>query len=152
MLEKTLQNHLQFREGDKIVKVAVLDSGINLNHPDFKEARVTRFGNEKLTRARGERAQLDRINANGLRNFVAGTQGKDDVRDLDGHGTKVAGLILRLAPRAELYIARVCDGRELSGDSEENGHQKGPLAETVAAVGVLLVLFPSSSILISTGR
>lgn len=35
---------------------------------------------------------------------------KDDMKDLDGHGTQVAELILRLAPRSELYIARICEG------------------------------------------
>lgn len=32
------------------------------------------------------------------------------MKDLDGHGTQVAELILRLAPRSELYIARICEG------------------------------------------
>lgn len=35
---------------------------------------------------------------------------KDDMEDLDGHGTQVAELILRLAPRSELYMARICEG------------------------------------------
>lgn len=33
-----------------------------------------------------------------------------DVMDHHGHGTQVAGIILRLAPRAEIYVARVCGG------------------------------------------
>lgn len=32
------------------------------------------------------------------------------MKDLDGHGTQVAELILRIAPRSELHIARICEG------------------------------------------
>lgn len=32
------------------------------------------------------------------------------MKDLDGHGTQVTELILRLAPRSELCIARICEG------------------------------------------
>jgi hypothetical protein len=42
------------------------------------------------------------------RNFFTDIEQEDNhVQDLDGHGTAIAGTILRLAPRAHLYIARV---------------------------------------------
>ena len=73
------------------VRVAVVDSGIDLGHPEF----------------------VGRIVA--ARSFVDGT-----VRDLQGHGTIVAGIvgagsdnaigITGLAPSAELIIARVVRG------------------------------------------
>jgi hypothetical protein len=37
-------------------------------------------------------------------------------RDLDGHGTHAAGLLLKVAPEAEIYVARVFKGKkELKG-------------------------------------
>lgn len=62
--------------------------------------------------------------------------------DFDGHGTQVASIILRLAPRAELYIARVCAGdiyRGVAVDDQAPGivatrnEPKVPLSEEVAA-------------------
>lgn len=45
-------------------------------------------------------------------------EAQTDKLDLDGHGTQVAGLILRLAPRSELYIARICEGNIQRGTSK----------------------------------
>jgi serine protease AprX len=78
----------------KGVKVAVLDTGCDLNHPDLK----------------------DRIRA--TQDFT----GKGNVQDGNGHGTHVAGIIAGsgaasggryrgVAPDAELYIAKVLDDR-----------------------------------------
>lgn len=55
-------------------------------------------------------------------NYVGGEDGIDenDVQDLDGHGTQVAGIILRLAPKAELYIARICEGDVNFGVAEKD--------------------------------
>ncbi|OBT39280.1 hypothetical protein VE00_10597 [Pseudogymnoascus sp. WSF 3629] len=45
------------------------------------------------------------------RNFMNGT---DDCKDYYGHGTHVARLLLTLAPQAELYIAKVSNGKSIS--------------------------------------
>lgn len=64
------------------VKVAIIDTGIDMNHPDLKYSY-------------------------GIDMFVK----SNDVNDLYGHGTHVAGLIAGkhtgMAPNAELYIAKV---------------------------------------------
>jgi subtilisin family serine protease len=62
------------------VKVAVLDTGIDLDHPDLKVA--------------------------GNVTFVPGTVNGDDD---NGHGTMVAGIIAALAPEAALYSVKVMD-------------------------------------------
>lgn len=41
--------------------------------------------------------------------------------DIDGHGTQVAGIILRLAPRAKIYVARVVAGDRNRGLSTPSG-------------------------------
>lgn len=57
--------------------------------------------------------------------------------DLDGHGTQVASLILRLAPRSDLYIARICEGDVQRGalkSTEPNLNPfKTPQPDVVAA-------------------
>lgn len=92
------------------MKIAVLDTGIDMDHPDFKKPR-SKVSARKLTarsKSPGEPNQEDRIK--GRRNFCDDRVDESDVEDTDGHGTHVAAVILRLAPRAELFIARVCQG------------------------------------------
>jgi serine protease AprX len=85
-----------WKQGDKGkgVKVAILDTGCDLKHPDLK-ARV--------------KAKKD-------------FSGKGSVQDGNGHGSHVAGIIAGsgaashgkyrgVAPQAELYIAKVLDDR-----------------------------------------
>lgn len=71
------------------VKIAVLDSGIDINHPAL------------------------RANIKEVANFTDGTI-NSDVRDEEGHGTMVAGVIaarsssiVGIAPESELYIGKV---------------------------------------------
>lgn len=65
------------------VKIAVLDTGIDLNHPYMHEC------------AQNIKAKHDFLQEGG------------DYSDSDGHGTFVTGLLLDFAPDAEIYIAKV---------------------------------------------
>jgi subtilisin family serine protease len=74
------------------VKIAVLDTGIDLTHPDME-------------------ARLDNIKGRANwtnRNF------KNLVQDKNGHGTFTAGLILDYMPDAELYVAKIADNKPSS--------------------------------------
>ncbi|RFU23755.1 hypothetical protein B7463_g12582, partial [Scytalidium lignicola] len=109
----------QFQEmdSDKPVKVAILDTGIDLLHPDFQRPR-SNFKQRGINPVDRELNQIDRIR--GWKNFCNDRSDIQDVADIDGHGTHVAGIILQLAPRAELYIARVCEGDENYGRTAQN--------------------------------
>ncbi|KAF2196216.1 subtilisin-like protein, partial [Delitschia confertaspora ATCC 74209] len=76
------------------IKVAILDTGIDATHPFVKK--------------RWHRSDImDR----GYRDFVSNVVNTTP-EDQDGHGTHVAGIILRFAPNAELYIARIAETNE----------------------------------------
>jgi major intracellular serine protease len=78
--------------------VAILDTGIDINHPDLKDQII------------------------GGRNFVGGN--KDDFNDDNGHGTHVAGTIaavenqngvVGVAPRTKLLICKVLNAQGSGG-------------------------------------
>lgn len=104
------------------VKIAILDTGIDLEHEDFLKParRRTKIGLKAAKRI-PEKTQRERIKA--CRNFVGDST--EDVTDETGHGTHIAGLILSIAPRAELYIAKTSSGQEaLEKHEVENSASK----------------------------
>ncbi|EXJ93073.1 hypothetical protein A1O3_01629 [Capronia epimyces CBS 606.96] len=71
------------------VRVAILDSGLDPENPSLIE-------DQKLDNPRIKEA----------RSFVHGTE-SHDIRDEIGHGTHALGLLLKVAPCAEIYVARI---------------------------------------------
>ncbi|TKC16793.1 S8 family peptidase [Robertmurraya kyonggiensis] len=114
-------------EGDGIV-VAILDTGIDYNHPDLKDAVIE------------------------VKNFTD-EGAEDDVMDGNGHGTHVAGTIaarregyglVGVAPKAKLLILKVLDSQG-SGSYESiiqamnyAADWRGPNGEKVRAVNMSL--------------
>lgn len=116
-LNNTCDTFLNFKEGDKykagdeIVKIAILDTGFDRAHDDMAKPRAVSFKDGKPVPATtGEGIQVDRIIK--WKDFCREGNSSDlnTMEDLDGHGTQVAGIVLRLAPRSQLLIARVCHG------------------------------------------
>lgn len=85
MLNSDRMEDLDQNEVEDLVKVAVLDTGIDLKHPVF----------ERFLQDGRLDTGLDLVE-----------QGKDIV-DLDGHGTHVCHTLLRTAPYVRLYPIRV---------------------------------------------
>jgi subtilisin family serine protease len=73
------------------VRIAVLDTGVEWAHPDLKQALVC--------------DDLEVAPVDGRLALVPGSG-----RDLYGHGTAIASLLVELAPRAELGSYRVLNG------------------------------------------
>jgi subtilisin family serine protease len=67
------------------IKVAVLDTGADANHPDFLGKPIMEY-----------------------KSFLNGGNARVDP---SGHGTHIAGIVLDLASNVELYIAQVTDSR-----------------------------------------
>ena len=85
------------------VKIAILDTGIDLTHPEFDEVDSYYPGHGVPRRERVE-----------WRSFVNSEGNSDD----DGHGTHSAALLLRLAPKAKIFVAQVVEGRDGRVDPE----------------------------------
>lgn len=77
------------------VKIAILDTGIDLAHPDFSKVDPNHedYGTPR-----------DRVK---WKSFVS----SDGDQDHSGHGTHSVALLLRLAPKAKIFVARVVEGR-----------------------------------------
>ncbi|OCK74584.1 subtilisin-like protein [Lepidopterella palustris CBS 459.81] len=86
--EEFVQKHLQNRLQSP-VKIAILDTGVDLNHPDM-DARDNQI--------------------KGKYNWF-NERFKKMVPDHVGHGTHTAGLLLDYAPDAELYIAKIAEDK-----------------------------------------
>ncbi|KAI1827706.1 subtilisin-like protein [Xylaria intraflava] len=124
-LNETVSQYWQHFEGDPRVRIVILDTGIDLGHEDFQQARTKTFAGKSGNIAcpvQGEPPQISRIKK--WTNFWP-DQEIDNVNDLDGHGTQVAGIVLRLAPAAELFVARICTGDVNHGVPEK----KAPTVE-----------------------
>jgi subtilisin family serine protease len=91
-----------FRPGMAAVTVAVVDSGIMVDHPDLKGYLWS--------------GKVDGVQAHGAR-CIGGTR-SPDVADHDGHGTRLAGCILAAsmgAPGVRLMAVKFFDGEVLPG-------------------------------------
>ena len=93
------------KDNDKKVKVAILDSGIDASHPQFSKypmdggmSRFRGFGDHNCRDWTGSSATHDRV----------------------GHGTHAAALVLKVAPKAELYIAKIFNSKD--GDANTPHH------------------------------
>jgi len=78
----------RFPDRGSRIKVAILDTGLDVSHPDIK--------------AREERIK-------DVRSWVDGLDGKQDrnAGDSCGHGTHVTSLLLDFAPDSDVYVARI---------------------------------------------
>ncbi|KAF3220278.1 hypothetical protein TWF679_009657 [Orbilia oligospora] len=79
------------RQADRLVKVAVLDTGIDIAHP-------------MITKAMGE-------NGSKITKFQDWTQSPYSISDRVGHGTAVSEILLRVA-KVDLYVGKVSDAAE----------------------------------------
>lgn len=91
------------------VRIAILDTGIDLSHPQFDNSP------EALGALEQQQSCPRRHRVKESKSFVGGAAGD---RDNVGHGTHCAALLLELAPNADIYVARVCEERTKKLDPE----------------------------------
>lgn len=72
------------------IEVAILDTGVEVNHPNFQRLRCQ---------------------IKGYKSFVADDDGSA-LKDSHGHGTHIAGILLDLISFVDVYIAKVTDNTD----------------------------------------
>lgn len=114
----------------KRIKIAILDTGIDKNHPDIAARWSERI--------------------KGWRSWIRPDDASEDV---SGHGTHAASLLMTAAPEADLYVARIAKDSKSSMDprdvaqvdsdislSNANTNSCGRLFFTLAMNGKLILL------------
>lgn len=114
--------------GSPSVIVAVIDSGIDLNHPDLA-GRIWVNPGEIPNNGRDDDRNGYRDDRNGW-NFYARN---NDVRDLDGHGTHVAGTIAAVANNG-LGVVGVAPGVRIMPLKFFGPSGDGAISDAVAAI------------------
>ena len=86
-VHKTYEHHIPEPDTQRRVKIAVFDTGVDPNHTIMDSERIQ-----------------------SVRSWVNGKNGEEEDRwagDESGHGTHTAGILLDLAPDADLYVAQI---------------------------------------------
>lgn len=85
------------KDNQRRVRVAILDTGVDGTHPEIQLA----LEKKKIVAYRGFPDYLDPL------------------RDRNGHGTHGASVLLKTAPNAAIYVARMFDNKgKMSHDAE----------------------------------
>jgi hypothetical protein len=104
-------------------KIAVLDTGIDATHP-YISARWKRPSVSKSGKLLVDQGYVD---------FLPESKAGKGPIDTFGHGTHVAGIILQLAPGAELHIARVFEGGSFDANTDKDAPKRVAKAIRYAA-------------------
>lgn len=93
------------------VRIAILDTGLNKNHPQVKKMLEAKNNDKRIKKCRS---------------WVPGVVGTDNTdkkgilradEDIDGHGTHCAMVAHKVAPDADIYVARIFrDRKSVCGD------------------------------------
>lgn len=97
------------------VKIAVLDTGLQL--PESLQENYIDEG---------------KIAVEASQSFLPGTKGDAWNMDCDGHGSQVGQIILKVAPAADLHVARVFKDREYLA----NPNTAVQVHKSIAEVGI----------------
>lgn len=100
--------------GNKKIIVAIIDTGVDADHPDLK--------NNLWTNPREILNGID-DDENGLVDDIHGwsfTSNNSNLKDQHGHGTHIAGIIKSIAPEVRLMILKYYDVGKFSGDHLKN--------------------------------
>ena len=81
---------------EKAVRIAILDTGVDFTHPQIQAARLAK----RIVAYFPESTEKNRHSEFNSAQFY---------QDSHGHGTHVTSVLLRTAPNARIYIAKVTE-------------------------------------------
>jgi hypothetical protein len=134
-MEKVLSNLQRTGINDR-VKIAILDSGI--------DAEKKSIG--KTVRYIFKHSLLRQKFNNSLKGYYDFSDAKEpeEMRDQYGHGTHTTGLLLKVAPRAEIFVAQVGKGTQNSAKSIKFAPDVDMVAKVSACSRCRIIIFSLS--------
>lgn len=111
-------------QGSKEIVVAVIDTGLDTDHPALRENLWTNPG-ETGVDARGKDRATNGVDDDG-NGFVDDVHGwnfagnNNDLSDSHGHGTHVAGIIQSVAPKTPMMVLKYYDSNASGADNLSN--------------------------------
>lgn len=111
-------------QGSKEILVAVIDTGLDTHHPALRE-NLWRNPGETGVDANGRDKATNGVDddGNGYVDDVHGwnfASNNQDLSDIHGHGTHVAGIIQSIAPKTNLMILKYYDPKSSGEDNMNN--------------------------------
>lgn len=98
LADKFYTGHISDLSNERKIRIAILDTGIDESNTFFRGVLCTRRERDDPVKEK--------------KSFVGAP---NECGDTFGHGTNVAHLILKIAPEADLYIAKISDGGQNEG-------------------------------------
>lgn len=95
-LESVVHPMIDKNRKEKRVRIAILDTGVDPTHPQIQAARLTKRIADYFPRPESGTLNAD-------------AKFPDLFHDYHGHGTHGTSVLLRTAPNAAIYIAKVAD-------------------------------------------
>jgi len=93
-LESVVHSKINQNRKDKRVRIAILDTGVDSTHPDIQVA----ISRKQICRFFPETSDAE--------------SPLDPRHDENGHGTHGTSVLIRVAPNATIYVARVADAKQ----------------------------------------
>ncbi|HEY8272007.1 MAG TPA: S8 family peptidase [Pseudobdellovibrionaceae bacterium] len=111
-------------QGSKDIVVAIIDTGMDTLHPSLQGNLWTNFGETGID-SHGKDKSQNQIDddGNGFIDDVHGwnfADNSNDLSDLHGHGTHVAGIIHSIAPKTNIMILKYYDAKASGAENLTN--------------------------------
>ena len=88
-MKQWYESHISALPISTRIRIAILDTGIDTNHPKITGVAATRPGDHPI------KSGMSYIGPSSV--------------DSNGHGTQVASLVLRVCPHADIYVAKISE-------------------------------------------
>ncbi|KAK0657806.1 peptidase S8/S53 domain-containing protein [Cercophora newfieldiana] len=117
------------RNPDDRIRIALLDTGVQATHPDISRMWGIPTDEKRNSWLQEHFADFCIPGSNCI---------EGDPKDTAGHGTQVAGILLQLAPNADLYVGRISETETVRSDRVKRGIEHAVKAWKVQVICLAL--------------